>query len=590
MITHRTAAIRSVPIILGLILLVGVGSAAQHQRTPPTMETTDDPRRVPVPPRDRSKDPVLVLRGGTVIDGTDSAPIAGGVVVIQGDRIVDVGPAGRVRIPGGVDETVDVTGLHVVPGLIDLHIHFRQQRGEDFARYRDSEAAIAIRGVEKLGQFLDGGITAVRDLGGPGDAALKLKEAVERRIFPGPRVFWAGQMIATRGGHSDEITETASGRPRPLTTNPGVRVATGPWDWRLAVREQIRLGVDVIKITAPFTREEVAAAVDEAHLHGIRVTADAFGEFTRWAAEAGIDAIEHPLDLSEAVLNVMKAHGTALVPTMTAFYNPLTFGYPSAAIPPGGFFYTMSRRYEVTHKRHLEMLSRARMLGVKVGIGTDIPFENETRYPADYFTELGFFKEAGYSDREILLAATRTGAEILDLADKLGTLKPGMLADVLVVAGDPLKDYRNLQNMRLVVADGRVVRNRITPRGATSAAASADPLVGTWELTSYESPASFGAPSGQIIFTEQRFSLIYSMQGASGAAKGPSWGRAHAGRYRVSGTELRLQVDWSMEHTPGGSAVARTPAERRTLFSIEGNVLTIRFDNGAVQRFRRVTA
>ena len=111
--------------------------------------------------------------------------------------------------------------------------------------------------MEKLGRLLDGGITAVRDAGTRGDVALAIKEAVERRIFDGPRVFWSGRMVAMRGGHSDEITETATGRPRSVETGPGTRVATGPYDWRLAVREQIRAGADWIKLTAPFTRDEV---------------------------------------------------------------------------------------------------------------------------------------------------------------------------------------------------------------------------------------------------------------------------------------------------------------------------------------------
>ena len=194
----------------------------------------------------------------------------------QGDRILDVGPSGQVSIPSNVARTVNVNGLYIVPGLIDLHMHFNHQWGEDFTRYRDSDAARAIRGVVKLGQFLDGGITAVRNVGTNNDVALKLKEAVERGMVDGPRVFWSGKIIAARGGHGDETTSTATGRPRSTGPKDNVRVATGADDWRLAVREQIRNHADWIKITAPYTREEVTAAIDEAHMHGIRVAADAF--------------------------------------------------------------------------------------------------------------------------------------------------------------------------------------------------------------------------------------------------------------------------------------------------------------------------
>jgi imidazolonepropionase-like amidohydrolase len=445
-------------------ILLGLAAVAHTQsydlRSHPEVATTDDPRRVPIPTPDRSREPVIVLQGGTLIDGTGAAPIPNAVMVMQGDRIVSVGPTGRVQLPDRTDETIDVGGLYVVPGLIDLHLHFTQQRGEDFGRYRDSDVAAAIRGVALLGQLLDGGITAVRDAGTSNDVAIRIKEAVERRIFPGPRVFTSGALIASRGGHSDEITQTASGRPRSLDSSARTRVATGPDEWRLAVREQIRMGADWIKLTAPYTREEVAAAVDEAHLHGIRVMADAFGEFVDWGVEAGLDSIEHPLAISDEAVKKMAARGTAFVPTLTAFYNVFTYGYPSAGIPAGGFYYTMSRRFFFNHQTNLRTVRLARETGVKIGVGTDIPFENEKRYPADYFVELGFLKDAGFTAPQILTAATRVSAEILDMGDKLGTLEAGKIADVLVVRGNPLEDHANLKNLVLLVADGRVVRDR----------------------------------------------------------------------------------------------------------------------------------
>jgi len=435
---------------------------AQYQlRQQPEMSTSDNARRVPIPPHDPSKDPILVIRGVILIDGTGSGPLPNAVLVIRGNRILDVGPADRVTIPAKVDRTVDARGLYMVPGLVDLHMHFRQQRGDDFSMFRDSDAAAAIRGIEKLGLYLDGGITAVRDLGGANDVAQKIQEAVARHIFPGPRVFWAGRLISSRGGHGDEITETASGHPKPLETSASQRVATGPWDWRLAVREEIRRGVDVIKLTAPYDKEEVAAAVDEAHMLGLPVTVDAFGDYVTWASQAGIDSIEHPLSISADTITVMAQKKTALVPTLTAFYNPLTYGYPSAGIPPGGFFFTMSRRFSMTHGGNVETVRRAKAAGIKIGVGTDIPFENERRYPGDYFVELKFLRDAGLSNKEILEAATRVGGEILAIPEKLGTLEKGKLADVLVVAGDPLQDIENLRKMRLVVADGRIVRDRI---------------------------------------------------------------------------------------------------------------------------------
>ncbi len=453
-----------VPLAMAVTAFVYIAPRLQAQyqlHNRPEMTTSDDSRRVPIPPHDPSTDPVLVIRGATLIDGTGTASVPNAVLVIRGNRILDVGPATQVQAPPKVDRTIDAHGLYIVPGLVDLHMHFRQQRGDDFAMYRDSDAAQAIRGVEKLGLYLDGGITAVRDLGGQSDVAQKIQEAVARRIFPGPRVFWAGHLISSRGGHGDEITETASGHPKSLETSPSQRVATGPWDWRLAVREEIRRGVDVIKLTAPYDKEEVAAAVDEAHMLGLPVTVDAFGDYVTWAVQAGIDCIEHPLAIPDETLKLMAEKKACLVPTLTAFYNPLTFGYPSAHIPPGGFFFTMSRRFYMTHEGNVDTVRKAKASGVKIGVGTDIPFENERRYPGDYFTELKLLKDAGLTNKEILEAATRVGGEVLGIPDKLGTLEKGKLADVLVVAADPLQDVLNLRQMRLVIADGRVVRDRI---------------------------------------------------------------------------------------------------------------------------------
>ncbi len=423
--------------------------------------TTDDTRHVPIPPRDTSNDPVLVIDGGTLITGLDSPPIENGRVLIRGDRIIAAGASSAIDLPKRVDRRINASGLFVLPGLIDMHIHLDQQRGKDFRNYRDSDAAAAIRGMLLLSQLLDGGITTVRDVGTRNDVALRLKEAVERNLIDGPRVLWSGQLIVARGGHGDEITATATGRPKSLTSSPRVRVANGPSDWRLAVREQVRQHADWIKLTAPFDREEVQAAVDEAHMLGFRVAVDAFGKYTKWAAEAGVDTVEHPLAMDQETVKIMAKSGTAFDPTITAFYNVLTTGYPSAGIPGGGFYYTMSRRFPMSHEQQLEMVREAHKAGIPLVVGTDIPFAGESRYPGSYFTELGFLKQAGLKDQELLVAATRVGAEVLGMGDKLGTLEAGKLADVLIVGSDPLENIQNLRDLRYLIANGREVRGPV---------------------------------------------------------------------------------------------------------------------------------
>ena len=444
----------SVFVCLSMLAAPGIGAAETA-----TFTTTDDTRRVPVPPHDYSSDPLLVLQGGTLINGTGIPPITDALVALRGDRIIYAGTASGAQVSTEEGRVIDTSGLYIVPGLIDLHIHFTQQRGMDFTRYRNSDAAAAIRGVLLLGQLADAGVTTVRDVGTSNDVALRLKEAVERRMVDGPRVLWSGNLIAARSGHADEITSTATGKPKSLAPSSRVRVATGPWDWRLAVREQIRKHADWIKLTAPYTREEVAAAVNEAHMQGIPVAVDAFGKYIEWASDAGVDTIEHPLDFTEQTIAVMARNKTDFVPTLTAFYNVEKTGYPSAGIPSGGFFYTFSRRFPVSHEQHLLTVRLAHEAGIRIGVGSDIPFENDVRYPQDYYVELGLLKDAGLSDEDVFTSATRVGAEILNMGDKLGTLEAGKLADILVVGANPLADIGNIQDVKIVIADGRVIRD-----------------------------------------------------------------------------------------------------------------------------------
>ena len=133
-----------VAVFVAALCGAGIATAQYGVQSLEGLDTTDDLRRVPIPPRDRSNDPILVVKGGTLIDGTGAAPITDATLVIQGDRILDVGR--NVRVPANAARTVDASGLYIVPGLIDLHVHFTQQRGDDFAKYTDSDSAATIRG------------------------------------------------------------------------------------------------------------------------------------------------------------------------------------------------------------------------------------------------------------------------------------------------------------------------------------------------------------------------------------------------------------------------------------------------------------
>lgn len=440
-------------LILLLLAMLAVAPPLFAQRA--VYQTSNDNRRVPLPPIDQSKAQPIAIRGGTLIDGRGGRALADSVVVLQGDRIVAVGPAATTPIPSGA-RILEAAGMTVMPGLIDLHIHFTQQRGHDLGLYSDSDAAMAIRGVALADQLVSAGITAARDVGTSNDVALRIKEGVARGIIRGPRVLWSGKIIASRGGHGDEITSTGNGRPRG-DSNARTRVANGPWDWRLAVREQMRAHADWIKVSAPFAQEEIAAAIEEAHMQGMGVAIDSFGEFTDMAIAAGVDTLEHPLKMSSQSVALMKRHGTAFVPTIGAFHNLLTTGYTSASIPAGGFYFTHSRRFAIDQQEHLGKVSEAWRAGVPIGVGTDIPFENDVRYPDAYFRELDYLAEAGMPNSAILASATAVGAKILKMDDKLGSIVPGMLADIIVLRADPLADLKALRDPRWVIANGKLV-------------------------------------------------------------------------------------------------------------------------------------
>lgn len=433
-----------------LAAAAAVSLTAQIQRPPeydlwqkPGLLTTDDPRRLPIKAPANPDRTVRVLRGGRLIDGTGAAPVENATVVITGNHITAAGPTASVQVPPGAT-VLDATGATIMPGLIDLHTHL-SYHDEPVQAYSDTEALSTVRAVYKLQRYLATGITAVRDTGSRGDVPYALKEGVRNGQIAGPRVFPAGRVITGTGGHGAERSPTLGAL---LVAHGDAREANGPDDFRAAVREQIKAGADYIKLASNFTKEEVAAAIDEAHQLGIRVTADAHTFYIKWAVEAGIDCIEHPLPRDEETIALMRAKKTYAVPTLV----PYMIIFNDA----GGYFGSISRRFSFSKDENLELLNRLKAAGLTMGIGTDLVYDWYKRLPDPYLTELKQFRAAGFTPMETLQAATRNGADILNMLDKLGTLEPGKLADVLVVNGDPLADVENLRNIRYVLVDGKV--------------------------------------------------------------------------------------------------------------------------------------
>ena len=434
--------------------------ATRDRWLPQSVPTTDTVLRIPVPPGWNEPKGSFVLVGGRLFDATGAAARPA-TVVVTGKTITAVLKPGDSNWPK--DAVVyDVTGKTVMPGLIDLHSHLTFLNPEDsvvYARGLTSGAESVMRGLKRMTTFIESGITTVRDVGSHGDAPFVLKRLQSAGEIQGPRIFAAGQLITGTGGHAD-IHAFTPGYPEVENGNPNamVRIANGPDQWREAVRIQYQKGADLIKLASEYSQTEVDAAVDEAHSLGLPVTVDAETKYIAMAVKAGVDSVEHPLPRSDETIALMVQRHIASVPTLVA--------YRVIMREAGGYFGSTSRRFELNEATIEDMARKLHHAGVKMGIGLDVVAGASTGYlPGSYIDELDSFTQIGFTKSEALIAATRTGAEIIRIADRLGTIEPGKLADIIVVEGNPDEDFSALRhvktafvNGRLELQDGRVYR------------------------------------------------------------------------------------------------------------------------------------
>ena len=402
----------------------------------------------------------VAIRAGKLIDGKSEKPVENALIVVEGDRIASVTAGGSA--PAGV-EVIDLSKATVLPGFIDTHTHVLLQ-GDITAEEYDAQLLKqsipyrAILAARNAHIALSHGFTAIRDLETEGAmyADVDVKTAIANGEVPGPRM-----QVATRA-----MTPTGMypllGYSWELKVPTGVQYVDGAEGARKAVREQAMYGADWIKYYSDrryhfesdgilhsmvnFTDEEAKAIVDEAHRIGKKVAAHAIGSDGIAAAlRAGVDTIEHGHGLTEALMDEMARGGIYWVPTITV----------GVYVAPGG----RSGNWPKMAELQRENFPKAIKKGVKIALGTDAGgFDWKALNEAKEFE---YYVQYGMTPMQAIRAGTSTAAELLGWGDQVGTIEAGKWADIVAVSGDPLKDIKELQNIKFVMKGGTIYRNEV---------------------------------------------------------------------------------------------------------------------------------
>jgi imidazolonepropionase-like amidohydrolase len=396
-----------------------------------------------------------LFAGGMVFDGTGAQPHPADVAVEDG-RIVDIGPG----LDG--DERVDVTGRMLLPGLFDCHTHVVVSTIDETRNLHTPFSYRFYQAARNLAATLRIGITSVRDAGG---ADLGIKQAVADGLISGPRMQISLGMISQTGGHGDGWVASGEEVHALLPRHPGVpsTLVDGPDEMRRMVRTLVRMGADVIKVAtsggvlsprdkpthAHLRPAELEVLVEEATAAGIYGMAHAQATpGIKNAIRAGIRSIEHGIYLDDEAISLMLERGTWLVPTLVAPRGVLEAAAAGAAIAPDSV-----RKAEEVVEVHAESFRRAVAAGVRVAMGTD----SGVTAHGENLREVALMVEGGMTPAQALHATTLSAAELLGMADELGSLEPGKRADLVVIDGDALDVATLPQRIGAVYMDGRRV-------------------------------------------------------------------------------------------------------------------------------------
>lgn len=401
------------------------------------------------------------LHCGKLIDCTDQSVKREMTVIVEGKQISGV-QKGYLTPPKGAS-LIDLKTKTVLPGLMDMHVHIEHETNPNLylERFTLNQADIAYRAAVFAERTLMAGFTTVRDLGGTG-VNVALQNAINRGMVKGPRIFTAAKSIAVTGGHADPT----NGAKHDLFDPPGPAqgVADGVDACRQAVRQQVKNGADLIKITATggvlsvardgfrpaFTDEEIRAIIETANDYGIHVAAHAHGdEGMRRAVEAGITSIEHGTMMSEATMDLMIKKGTWYVPTITAGKSVADSARIHNYYPP-----VVAEKAIAIGPQIQKTFAKAYKKGVKIAFGTDAGVFKHGRNALEFV----YMTEAGMPPMEAIQSATVRTAELLKIADKVGKIEPGKLADIIAVDEDPTVNIATLQSVKFVMKEGQIFK------------------------------------------------------------------------------------------------------------------------------------
>jgi imidazolonepropionase-like amidohydrolase len=425
---------------------------AQESQTPPPP---------PLPPPQARTNERVAIRAGRMFDGKSGDLKSQQVILIEGTRIVQVGSASDVHIPPGT-AVLDLTNATVLPGLIDGHTHiFASGPDLDEQMMKESLSYRTLEALVNAQRDLYIGFTTLRDLktlgGMYGD--VDLRNAINNGLIQGPRLQVSGRGFQTTGGFRPK------GYSRDIPLPSMLETVDSPWEARKAVREQLMNGADWIKFYAAydftfspdgkminpptFTLEEVQAFVEEAHDKGHKVSCHAFGgRGLRNCLAAGVDTIEHGVDLSDDDIQQFKAKGIYLIPTL--YHYQLEREHDARKY--GG--HTVADVSEANFRRVVAA-------GVKVGFGTGVgPFPHGTQ-----MKEVEYMVKFGMTPAQVLRATTIVDAQMMGWDANIGSIERGKFADLVAVCGDPLADITQLERVRFVMKGGQVVRNDLNSSG-----------------------------------------------------------------------------------------------------------------------------